>query len=126
MTSEDLIRQHAYLVARGVRAVAIVGTCGATREEMLKVVTRLEQLGCEGAIPFVVEGVNKKADFGYAMAKWVVDLLRWLRSTDDETVPSKHKHRIVGLLLGYSVESIRLFEERCDSRIVSALGRNGN
>ena len=92
--SDDLLREQAYLVERGVRPMALVDG-DRTVHDLLRV-------GGTRAVPFAVrEGVS-----GYASHAWVVDLLRWA-----DTAPAIQRDRIVGLLLGYCPDAIRRFEE---------------
>jgi hypothetical protein len=114
--SDDTLREHAYGVARGVRALAISGSCRAEQSEMLAAQTRLEAMGEPGAIAFVCPRHDTFADCGYAAAAWVIDLYRWLVSVVDDELPAKHRHRIVGLLLGYGVGAITDYEEQAAGR----------
>jgi hypothetical protein len=112
------VREHAYLVARGVRPLAIAGNCLGDDRTMFETAASLEALGCHGAIPFVFPREDGHADYGYAASAWCIDLLRWAESN---AVPEKHRHRIVGLLLGYSVDAIRMFEEQNCGRLFNEL-----
>jgi hypothetical protein len=111
-TSDDLVREHAYLIARRVRPLAIVGQCAAERLPMLQASTRLEALGCTGAIPFVVDRGDGVAEFGYAARGWALDLYRWLSDADENAVPAQCRHRILALLLGYGADAVHDFEEQ--------------
>ena len=102
-------REHAYLIARGVRPLAIVGHCPAEPRRMFEVAAQLEELATDGAIPFVAPRDDGIADYGYAHSKWAIDLLSWAQT---DAVPTEHRHRIIGLLLGYSVQAIRAHEEQ--------------
>lgn len=108
MMIEAEVREHAYLIARGVRPLAIVGNCPADNRTMFEVASELENHAEAGAIPFVAPRSDGVADYGYAAARWVIDLLQWVES---DAVPEVHRHRIIGLLLGYSVEAIRNHED---------------
>lgn len=112
--SSDYIAEHAYLVARGVRPLAIVGHVEAAPLVMLQVASRLEiaSIG-EAVIPFVVPRNDGFADCGFAAARWVVDLYQWAISG---AVPADHAHRIRGLLLGYSADAMRAHDERGSGR----------
>lgn len=101
-------QESAYLVARGVRALALTGHCDAEPLEMLQVATEAERWAEHGAIAFVLDRGDGVADVGYAGAQWVIDLYRW---TVTEPAADSQKHRILGLLLGYSVAAIRDHEE---------------
>jgi hypothetical protein len=105
--SDDALHEHAYLVARQVRPLAIVGQCRAELEAMRAITARLEQVSTPGAIAFVCESGDGIAAYGYAAASWVLDLYQWLLT--DNAVTSKQRHRIIGLLLGYSVSAISDF-----------------
>lgn len=109
-------REQAYLIARGVRPLAIVGHCTDDPKVMFKVASELEDCSSHGAIPFVAPRDDGVADYGYAGSRWVIDLLRWAQT---DAVPDEHRHRIVGLLLGYSVEAIRSYEEQNCGRLFS-------
>lgn len=114
--SSELIREHAHLIASGVRPLALVGTCEAKPVTMLRVTTQLESASGPNAIPFVLDRGDGLADFGYAASSWVLDLFRWVTQADG-AIPACQKHRIRGLLLGYGVEAIRSFEERTCGRL---------
>ena len=112
---ESYISEHAYLVARGVRPMAIVGRVEADKNLMLQAVSRLEIVSIgEPVIPFVVPRDNGFADCGFAAARWVVDLYAWLVGPNG--VPEDHAHRITGLLLGYDAKAIRDHDERSCGR----------
>jgi hypothetical protein len=119
--SDDLIREHAYLVARGVRPLAIVGQCRADAVTMMRTATRIEALSEPGAIPFVCDCANGSAEFGFAAEPWAVDLFQWLMRSDENAVPSEYRHRILGLLLGYSTAAVREFESNTAGRRFPAI-----
>jgi hypothetical protein len=114
--SDDLIREHAYLVARGVRALAIVGECSTDTVTMLRTATQIETLSVPGAIPFLCDCQNGFAEYGYAAERWVVDLFEWLMTADANVVPTDHRHHVLGLLLGYSATAVRDFEAHTSGR----------
>ena len=108
--SDDAILGQAYQVARGVRALAIIGSCPSQAAQ--DTYGRLRSLGDPPAIPFVIGGLQEWATFGYASHAWVLDLLVF-----SESFPVVHRDRVLGLLLGYSPDAIRSFEENhsgCD------------
>lgn len=109
--SDDLLREHSYLVSRGVRALAIAGCCASDPLTTLRIATRLGALADSGSIPFVVDRGDGWADYGFAAARWAVDLYSWLAKNPQDAIPQHQKERILGLLLGYSSEAIRLFED---------------
>jgi hypothetical protein len=121
LASDDLIHEQAILIARGVRALALIGTCEAEQVVMLRVATKIERLAYGHIIPFVLDRRDGTAEYGYAAAQWVLDLLRWLFWDSPETIPPKQKDRILGLLCGYGVEAIRSFEERGSGRLFEVL-----
>lgn len=104
---DDVIREHAYLIARGVRTIAIVDAIEAKPWLMERVATRLERLSDGQSIPFVMDRGDGMADIGYAAQPWAIELLKWVMRAD---IPVLHKNRIVGLLLGYSSEAVQRYE----------------
>ncbi len=122
--SHELIEEQAYLIANGVRPLAVVGSCLADPETMLRVTTQLENAAKSGAIAFVLDRGDGFADFGYASSSWALDLFRWVTRADSG-IPSCQVHRIRGLLLGYGVEAIRSFEERSNGRLFQEPVRPG-
>lgn len=117
MDNCESIQEHAYLIARGVRALALVGHCEADEIGMLRWATLLDSAATQGAIPFVMPRGDGLADYGFASAQWVVDLLSWLNS---DAVPTVHRHRVLGLLLGYDSDAIRDFGEQAECRLFSS------
>lgn len=121
---DDAIREHVYIVARGARPLAILGTIEALPMLMERVATRLATLSVEHAIPFVIDAGDGRAEVGYAATKWAIDLLRWVYTSG---VPEPQNHRIIGLLLGYSPQAVRDYEEGCSGRLfappIESLGR---
>lgn len=98
--------EHAYQIDRGVRHLAIVGTCADVEElrdhNMKRMVAEQHDFK---AIPFAISRGDGAADYGYAAEHWVIDTLWWL-----QTVPKPHSDRIRGLLLGYDAKSIGSFQ----------------
>jgi hypothetical protein len=115
--SEGLLREQAYLVARGVRPIAIVGQCRSSPAVLLRAQTLLDNSSDVGAIPFVVDRGDGCADLGYAGARWAVDLFSWIVKDAQDAIPNEHRNRILGLLFGYSIEAIRLFDDRQAGRV---------
>ena len=103
--SDDAITEQSYLIARGVRPLALLGCVPAENDLMLKVSTRIETLAEGTVIPFVSDRGTGVADVGYAAEPWVADIFRW--ATHEAAAP--HLGRIVGLLLGYSTHAISEF-----------------
>lgn len=114
--SSERIQEHAYLIANGVRLLALIGTCEAEPATMLRVTTQLENAASPNSIPFVFDRGDGLADFGYAACSWVLDLFQWATRADSR-IPARQKHRIRGILLGYGAEAIRTFEERSSGRL---------
>lgn len=110
---DDDYSEAAYLVARGVRLVAQVGTCAADEPELLRAATVVERWSEAGAIAFVIKTRTGHAAFGYAAQRWALELFEWV-VTDD--VPEHHRHRILGMLFGYAPDAIRRFEEQRSGR----------
>lgn len=106
--SDDLLREQSWLVARGVRSLALVGHCDAEPLVMLRAATRLESLADADVLPYVLDRGDGRASYGYAAAPWAVDLLEWVEMSG--AVPEEQRHRILGLLLGYSPSEIAKHE----------------
>lgn len=106
-------REQAYLVSRGVRALALVGACPATDESIAAASGLLLTAGqhFDGVQPFVIRRSDGTIDYGYAAEAWVVDLFRWAREA-----PAEHEAAILGLLLGYSPPAIARHLETARSR----------
>jgi hypothetical protein len=109
--SDDALVEHAYLVSRGVRPMALAGYTSSGDWEMTRATTRLERLASPGAITFVIPRDDGLADCGYGACRWAIDLYGWALVSRRDAMPARYRHRIVGLLLGYSPMAIRDFEE---------------
>ena len=108
-STDDLIQEQAYLVSRGVRALALLNPVGLDAKEMEDAFIRLGQTVGGDIIPFVLPRRNADcAMTGFAAAQWVIDLLKW----SYDQAPVRQHHRILGLLLGYSVEAIARHDAR--------------
>lgn len=106
--SDDLINEQAWLIARGVRHLALLGSIAKDEKAMRDTFIRLNQSCIEPAVPFVLPRKDMDcAMTGYASAQWVIDLLDW--SYDQ---PLRQHHQIMGLLLGYSSEQIGQHDAR--------------
>ena len=109
--SDDLIQEQALLVSRGVRPMAIFGfTSSLDETELEKVFIRMNSISePDGGIPFVLPQRSPECTkVGFAAERWVIDLLEWSYAN---ARPRFH-HCIMGLLLGYSPESIAKHDER--------------
>lgn len=116
--SDDLIREHYNLISLGVRPMTLIGEIEAHPVKIQNLYNKLSCLAWEegvggGApgvrpIAFVIqekEGVW--ARYGYASSGWIPETFKWILDNDD----SEHRHRLIGLLLGYSIESITMHDE---------------
>ena len=103
--SDDLVLEHALLVSRGVRPMALVAYVGVSENEAREahiILTRA--VGSDRAIPFVVPWQEMECALaGFAAETWVIDLLEWICLLG---VDSRRHHQVMGLLLGYSAKSI--------------------
>jgi hypothetical protein len=118
LPGDEVLAEHSYLVARGVRPMALAGWCDADPLVMLRAATRLEAAAEAGALPFVIDHLDGSATFGYAAARWVLDLYEWL--VQDTDVPQEQRERITGLLLGYAAEAISRYEASATGRRFSS------
>jgi hypothetical protein len=114
LPSDDLLNEQSYLVARGVRPLALVGQCPAEPLVLLRVATRIEEIGEPNAIPFVLDHGDGTASYGYAGARWALDLYQW--TVSERGVPQEQRDRIIGMLLGYAVAAVSRFEEEGSGR----------
>lgn len=105
LPSPDLVREQAYQISRGVRPMALLGTC--SHELVVEVRGRLEVGGQHHpeAMPFVLSD-GDAVHFGYSAAAWCVDLYRWAQGQ-----PLEQRERIEGLLLGYGPREIERHDE---------------
>ena len=114
LPSEDLLSEQAYLVARGVRPMALVGHCHSEPLVLLRIATEIEKHGGPAIISFVIDHENGNASFGYAASEWAVDLYEWaVKETD---IPQVQRERIIGLLLGYAADAVSRYEEGTSGR----------
>lgn len=109
--SDSAIYENGYLVSRGVRPLALVGTVEAEAVAMLQMHARLSTFSfgtsqLAAPIPFVLPG-KERAQVGFASRGWVVDTLKWVLGN----VPAPHQHRLLGLLLGYSEDAVAAHDE---------------
>jgi hypothetical protein len=110
----DMLTEHARLVARGVRVLALpdIG-CGWPKEpSKLHIAHRLECAAWPaGALAFLIEYDDGAVTGGFAAAPWVIDLYRWVCDPANN-IPRDQGNRIVGLMLGYSAEAIAAFDAK--------------
>jgi hypothetical protein len=82
---------------------------------MLRIATLIEGAApSEDAVPFVLDHGDGSGSFGYVANRWVLDFYEW--SVKDRAIPEQQRHRIVGLLLGYSPVAISRYEESGSGR----------
>ena len=120
LPSEDVLREQAYLVSRGVRPLSLAGHChvDAAPDMLLRVATQIERTADANVIPFVVDHGDGVASYGYAEARWALDLYEW--TVRDPSVPQEQRHRIVGLLLGYGAPAVSRYEDEGSGRRFAA------
>ena len=109
--SDSAIYENGYLVSRGVRPLALVGTVETEPVTMLRMYDRLSSFSFGTSalavpIPFVLPR-NKLAEAGFASRGWIVDTLKWVLTN----VPEPHQRRLIGLLLGYSEDAVAAHDE---------------
>jgi len=117
LPSEEVLREQAYLVSRGVRRLALAGHChvgGSDSDVLLRIATHLERHAESSAIPFVVDHGDGVGSYGYSESRWALDLYEW--AVKDPSVPQEQRHRIIGLLLGYGAPAISRYEEEGSGR----------
>ena len=67
---DALLAEQAYLVERGVRSLAVAGTC--REQEVSEISVQLARAGAysSGAVPFVVDRDGERFDYGFAASRW--------------------------------------------------------
>jgi len=103
--SEETAREHAYLIRRGARALALLGGCRPADGD--DVYLCLCSIAEAGVIPFVVN-CGDYASAGYASQPWALALYVWA-TNQKNSVPSVHRNEIIGMLLGYDARAIQEF-----------------
>ncbi len=111
---DDLLREQAYIVARGVRPLSLVGQLHTEGggHSMLLIATQLERHCQACVIPFVVHHADGVASFGFAESRWALD--EW--AVRDPAVPEEQRHQIIGLLLGYGAPAVARYEDKGSGR----------
>ena len=121
---DEVLGEQSYLVARGVRPLALAGhLLVEERDDLLRVSTRVERACVAGCLPFVLDHGDGTASYGYAAERWALDLYEW--AVRSPHVPEEHRDRIIGLLLGYSGPSIARYEEEGSGRRFAISGSAG-
>ena len=110
LMSDDAIKEHASLVAMGVRPLSIVGTVRKDFEDMGHVHDKLQNTAAyrvgyigRNVIPIYVETYDGLVDVGFAARGWIADTLHWLNNAE---IPTRHRRRILGMMQGQSVDAI--------------------
>lgn len=117
MINKAKTREAAYLVARGVRLLAIVETNHVKLDESevsnlyTDLINIADQVMSSPPVAFVYYCQRTESTYyGYAYAGWVVDTYVWLIDQGlDGSLPSESWHVFQGLLFGYSAEAIGEF-----------------
>lgn len=115
LPSDDVIREHAYLISRGVRPMSLV--C-AVEAESLAMKCLYEKLSgfapingggqAVTPVPFVIVGLEEGlANGGFTTHSWIPETLQWLGQLNTS---QKYVDRIIGLLLGYSPGAIAEYD----------------
>jgi hypothetical protein len=104
----ELLAEQAYLVARGVREIADIGTVAADPDSMLRATTVLES-AAQGAIAFVFPSHDGRAVCGFAAHRWSLELFKWAVTAE---LPPEHRASILGLLHGYAGSAVREYDEQ--------------
>lgn len=112
--NRDVLAEHAYLVARDVRPIAIAGHFPTESASALRIATLIETATGGGVVPFVVDHGDGSGSFGYAANRWTLDFYEW--AVTDGSIPEQQRHRIVGMLLGYSPVAVSRYEEAGSGR----------
>lgn len=106
----DVLAEHAYLVARGVRPIAIASHFPTDSASMLRIATLIEEAASgEDVLPFVIDHGDGSGSFGYAANRMTLDFYEW--AVTDRSIPEQQRHRVIGMLLGYSPVAISRYEE---------------
>jgi hypothetical protein len=113
--NRDVLTEHAYLVARGVRSLAVAAHFPTQSASMLRIATLIE-VAASGAdvAPFVIDHGDGSGSLGFAANRWTLDFYEW--AVTDRSIPEQQMHRIVGMLLGYSPVAISRYEESGSGR----------
>ncbi|HET7445164.1 MAG TPA: hypothetical protein VFJ57_10945 [Solirubrobacterales bacterium] len=106
----DVLAEHAYLVARDVRPIAIAGHFPTESASTLRIATLIESAApAEDVVPFVIDHGDGSGSFGYAANRMTLDFYEW--AVTDRSIPEQQQHRVIGMLLGYSPVAISRYEE---------------
>lgn len=114
---EEALTEHAYLVARGVRPLALVAHFFLDQGDPLGTAAQLERHAHMGLIPWVLDHGDGVASCGYASERWALELYEWAVTGP---VPEEQRERIIGLLLGYSAFAIARFDAETSGRRFSS------
>jgi len=75
LQSDGLLREQAYLVERGVRSLAVCGTCSESEANQVPAVLALAGAYSPGAVPWIVCRGEGLFDYGFAASRWAADLV---------------------------------------------------
>lgn len=103
LVADEVLFEHASLIARGVRPMAVAGYCEADELTMKRAHYRAKRASMQQSVriaPFVLDRGDGVAEYGFAQSGWVLDLYRWALTSD---VPAIQRERIESLVFGYSV-----------------------
>ena len=82
--------------------------------EMQKTANKQGGAGGQSIIPVAfIDDQRDALRIGFAASSWVPDTLKWI----SENAPQPHLDRLLGLLLGYSADSIALGEDEDSGRL---------
>jgi hypothetical protein len=112
--NRDVLSEHVYLVAREVRPIAIAGHFPTASANALRLATLIETVAGGETIPFVIDHGDGSGSFGFAANKWALDFYEW--AVTDRSIPEQQRHRVIGMLLGYSPVAISRYEDRSSGR----------
>ena len=109
-----IAHSHALLISAGCRPFAEVGAIidkPGAREEvgaLMGAVVRESRIDPRTCIPWYHVDKYGTASFGYAQAQWAIHRHEWVMDTE---IPTPQRHRILGLLFGYSPSAIQAHDD---------------
>ena len=105
--SDDALTEHACLIGRGVRPMALLGTTREDYPERLIILNNLDKAITSNALSFMLEVEDGCYHYGYVQSPWILDLYKWINSN-----PEPYRGMVRGLLFGYSPSEIGHFVTR--------------
>lgn len=118
LDERDRIFDAVYLVARGVRPLALVGQVAECDKQEAGELLRIAALegqagGLATLLPFMVwDRQLEMYSCGFTRHRWVVDLYEWLETQEPGVVPWEQRSQIMGLMLGYGADQIGHFSTK--------------